>query len=90
MKVLPVINRFFGETVTVTGLLTGGDVLSALTPENIQDCDTLLLCAVMLRHERDLFLDDMSYDEFCKRSPLPVQLVENDGQALYEALRGRE
>ena len=90
VKVLPVINRFFGETVTVTGLLTGGDVLSALTPENIQDCDTLLLCAVMLRHERDLFLDDMSYDEFCKRSPLPVQLVENDGQALYEALRGRE
>lgn len=90
VKVLPVINHFFGETVTVTGLLTGGDVLSALTPENIQDCDTLLLCAVMLRHERDLFLDDMSFDEFCKRSPLPVQLVENDGQALYEALRGRE
>lgn len=90
VKVLPVINRFFGETVTVTGLLTGGDVLSALTPENIRDCDTLLLCAVMLRHERDLFLDDMSYDEFCKRSPLPVQLVENDGQALYDALRGRE
>lgn len=90
VKVLPVINHFFGETVTVTGLLTGGDVLAALTPENIQGCDTLLLCAVMLRHERDLFLDDMSYDEFCKRSPLPVQLVENDGQALYDALRGRE
>ena len=51
---------------------------------------TLLLCSVMLRHERDLFLDDMSIDEFCKRSPLPVQLVENDGQALYDALRGRE
>ena len=90
VRVLPVVNRFFGETVTVTGLLTGGDVLSALTPENIQGCDTLLLCSVMLRHERDLFLDDMSIDEFCKRSPLPVQLVENDGQALYDALRGRE
>ncbi len=90
VKVLPVINRFFGDTVTVTGLLTGGDVLNALTPENIQGCDTLLLCAVMLRHERDLFLDDMHIDEFCKRSPLPVQLVENDGQALYDALRGRE
>jgi len=90
VRVLPVRNRFFGETVTVTGLLTGGDVLEALTPENIQNCDALLLCAVMLRHERDLFLDDMSIDEFCKRSPLPVQLVENDGQALYDALRGRE
>ena len=90
VKVLPVQNRFFGETVTVTGLLTGGDVLDALTPEAVQGCDTLLLCAVMLRHERDLFLDDMTLDEFCKRSPLPVQLVENDGQALYDALRGIE
>lgn len=90
VKVLPVENRFFGETVTVTGLLTGGDVLDALTPEAVQGCDTLLLCAVMLRHERDLFLDDMTLDEFCKRSPLPVQLVENDGQALYDALRGIE
>ncbi len=90
VSVLPVINRFFGDTVTVTGLLTGGDVLHALTPENTQGCDTLLLCAVMLRHERDLFLDDMHIDEFCKRSPLPVTLVENDGQALYDALRGRE
>ncbi len=90
VRVLPVINTFFGDTVTVTGLLTGGDVLNALTPENTDGCDTLLLCAVMLRHERDLFLDDMHIDEFCKRSPLPVHLVENDGQDLYDALRGRE
>jgi len=90
VRVLPVVNRFFGETVTVTGLLTGGDILAALTPDVCQGCDTLLLCAVMLRHERDLFLDDMHIDEFTKRSPLPVQLVENDGEALYDVLRGRE
>ncbi len=89
VRVIPVQNRFFGETVTVTGLLTGGDVLSALTPEALGDADELLLCAVMLRHERDLFLDDMHIDDFRARAPLPVHVTENDGQAFYDALRGR-
>lgn len=72
VRVLPVKNRFFGETVTVTGLLTGGDVLSALTPDQVADADEVLLCSVMLRHEGDLFLDDMHIDEFRRRAPLPL------------------
>lgn len=89
VRMLPIVNRFFGETITVTGLLTGGDVLDALTPEAIEGADEILLCAVMLRHERDLFLDDMHIDEFCARAPLPVHVIDNDGQAFYDALRGR-
>jgi len=89
VRVVTVPNRFFGETVTVTGLLTGGDILAALTPEAIGDADEILLCAATLRHERDLFLDDMHIDTFRSRAPLPVHLVENDGQAFYDALRGR-
>ena len=89
VRVIPVPNRFFGETVTVTGLLTGRDVLAALTPEVCAGADAILLCSVMLRHERDLFLDDMHIDEFRARMPLPVRLTDCDGQALYDALRGR-
>ncbi len=89
VRVLPVVNRYFGETVTVTGLLTGGDLLSALTPEAVRGADEILLCSVVLRHERDLFLDDMTLDEFTARAPLPVRLTDNDGQAFYDALRGR-
>ena len=89
VRVIPVPNRFFGETVTVTGLLTGRDVLAALTPEVCAGADAILLCSVMLRHERDLFLDDMHIDEFRARTPLPVRLTDCDGQALYDALRGR-
>ena len=88
MRVLPVPNRFFGETVTVTGLLTGGDILAALTPENCADAEAILLCSVVLRHEGDLFLDDMSIDAFRAKAPLPVRLTDCDGQALYDALRG--
>lgn len=89
VRVVTVPNHFFGETVTVTGLLTGSDILAALTPEAIGDADEILLCAVTLRHERDLFLDDMHIDTFRSRAPLPVHLTENDGQSFYDALRGR-
>lgn len=89
VRVIPVTNHFFGETVTVTGLLTGSDLLSALTPEAVAGADEILLCSVTLRHERDLFLDDMTIDEFRTRAPLPVRLSDCDGQAFYDALRGR-
>ncbi len=89
VTVFPVKNRFFGETVTVAGLLTGQDVLEALHAFPKADATDILLCRVMLRHEGDLFLDDLHIDEFCKRAPLPVHLVDNDGQALYDALQGR-
>ena len=89
VRVLPVANHFFGETVTVTGLLTGGDVLAALTPDKVADADELLLCSVMLRHEGDLFLDDMHIDDFRRRAPLPLHVTGCDGQAFYDALRGR-
>ena len=88
VRVVTVPNRFFGETVTVTGLLTGGDILAALTPEVCEGADEILLSASTLRHERDLFLDDMHIDDFRARAPLPVHLVECDGQSFYDALRG--
>ena len=89
VRTIAVPNHFFGETVTVTGLLTGGDILAALTSEAIAGADEILLCSVTLRHERDLFLDDMHIDEFRTRAPLPVHLTDCDGQAFYDALRGR-
>ena len=90
VRVVTVPNHFFGETVTVTGLLTGGDILRALTPDVVAGADEILLSANTLRHERDLFLDDMHIDEFRTRAPLPVRLVECSGEAFYEALRGRD
>lgn len=89
VRVIAVPNRFFGETVTVAGLLTGGDVLAALTPQAVAGADAVLLCSVMLRHEGDLFLDDMHIDGFRQRAPLPVHVIGCDGQAFYDALRGR-
>jgi len=82
----PIINHFFGETVTVAGLLTGGDVLSQLSETLLESADELLISKNMLNHERRLFLDGMTLKEFESRLPLPVHVVE-DGYDFYNSLR---
>ncbi|MEA5012984.1 MAG: DUF512 domain-containing protein [Candidatus Limiplasma sp.] len=91
VKVQPVVNHFFGETVTVAGLLTGCDLLEQLPAQWLREtgADTLLIPGCMLRHEGDRFLDDMTLEEFASRLPLPVKVVGGSGQDLYDALRGR-
>ncbi|MDD4051780.1 MAG: DUF512 domain-containing protein [candidate division Zixibacteria bacterium] len=61
-------NIFWGKTVTVTGLLTGGDIASRLTGA---DADVILLPPNCL-NGGDLFLDDMTLDEFTRRVNRPV------------------
>ncbi len=88
VTVLPVVNRFFGPTVTVTGLLTGGDLMDAVEPV-IGEYDEVLLCGDTLRSEKDLFLDDMPLSELRERLQEKLTVVENTGNALYEALLGQ-
>ena len=85
VTVLPIINHFFGETVTVTGLLTAGDLLDQL--KHIE-ADEVLLAEVMLNSDRSMFLDDMSFDEFCKRLAIPCRIVDNDGEVFYRMICG--
>jgi len=55
----------------------------------VEGAQEIWLSRVMLRHEGDLFLDDMHIDEFRARAPLPVRLLDCDGQAFYDALWAR-
>ncbi|MBO4836280.1 MAG: DUF512 domain-containing protein [Clostridia bacterium] len=84
--VLPVKNRFFGETVTVTGLLTGKDILDQIDPSQT---DEVILCNVTLRESGDLFLDDMPLEVFKRSLPVPVTVIPNNGRSLYQALLHR-
>ena len=85
-QVQPVKNDFFGHTVTVTGLLTGGDIAEQLKHAK---ADEILLADCTLRNEGDLFLDDMSIDELRQKLPAPLTVVPaQNGEALFEALLG--
>ncbi len=82
-------NDFFGESVTVAGLLTGRDVADQLKGQVLGD--ELLFPSVMLRADGDVFLDDMTPAELSERlGGIKVRASENDGAAFLHALLGIE
>ncbi|MBE6778178.1 MAG: DUF512 domain-containing protein [Ruminococcaceae bacterium] len=83
VQVVAVRNDFFGELITVSGLVTGGDLIKQC--EGIA-MDTLLLPENMLRQEQDRFLDDVTPSQVEEALHTKVCLVpETDGAALLEA-----
>jgi len=85
-QVYAVRNDFFGESITVAGLLTGQDLIAQLKGKPLGE--KLLIPAVMLRREGDLFLDDLSPADAEKELGVPVTPVPNDGGELLDALLG--
>ena len=84
MHVHKVVNDFFGHTVTVAGLLTGQDLMRQLGGKALGE--ELLLPQVMLRHEQDRFLDDVTVGQLEEALGVPVRTVPNDGYELLDAL----
>ncbi len=87
VEVIAVRNRFFGESITVTGLIVGQDLIHTLQG---RPCDEILICATMLREHTDRFLDDVTLEEVQRTLGVPLRVVENTGEALFRALRGTE
>ena len=87
VEVRPILNRFFGESVTVTGLITGGDLVDQLKDA---EADEILISRCMIRSEGDLFLDNLSVEEARKALPAPLRIVENTGEAFWRAVCGME
>lgn len=77
-------NRFFGPSITVAGLITGQDIISQL--EGCDVGDALLVPSVMLRYERDRFLDDVTVEELSKAVKAPVVIFEPDAAGMIKAL----
>ena len=77
-------NDFFGETITVSGLVTGGDLIAQLRDVPM---DRLLIPANMLRQQGDCFLDDVTPEQVREALGVPVIPVpETDGAALLAAI----
>lgn len=85
VKQVTVKNRFFGPSVTVTGLLTGGDILHALQGKRLGDM--VLIPSSALKEDEDVFLDNMSLEELERH--LHVKVFKVDGfKELITVLRG--
>ena len=79
-------NLFFGGGVTVAGLLTGSDLLTALEGKDLGE--VLFIPSVMLRHEGDKFLDDMTLDELSEKLGVSVCPVSSDGAEFVGCILG--
>jgi len=78
-------NRLFGESVTVSGLVAGKDIMAALEGQEIGRA--LLVPDVMLKEGEGVFLDDVTLDELGERLGCGVIPFDSTPQGLYRTVR---
>lgn len=79
-------NDFFGELITVSGLITGQDLISQLKEKPLGE--KLLLPCNMLRIEEQDFLDDVTLQDVKDALQVPVDIVKSSGQDFIDAVLG--
>jgi NifB/MoaA-like Fe-S oxidoreductase len=79
-----IASQFWGQTLTVTGLLTGQDILSTLSSRSLGDA--LLLPAVTLK-DGERFLDDLSWLDLERILAKPVIRVSGGASGLLQAIK---
>ena len=95
MEVLPAFqihvyeirNDFFGEMITVSGLLTGQDIIAQLKGKKLGE--KLLLPQNVLRSGEDVFLDDVTVAELEKALQVRTDIVKSSGYDFVNAVLGR-
>ncbi len=86
VDVYKIKNDFFGGSVTVSGLVTGGDILNQLKGKDLGE--ELLIPENMLRSEMDMFLDNLTLDELSNALSVKVTVCTRGGYELCEAMTG--
>lgn len=87
-QVIAVENDFFGHTIDVAGLLTGQDISAQLRGRDLGD--RVLIPIHMMRHGETVFLDDYTVERLSRELGVPVQVVDEDGFALVDAMFAAE
>ena len=86
IKVQPITNRFFGENITVSGLICGKDIIDQLRNQPLGDA--LLLPVNMFRAGEEYFLDDVTKQEVENTLHIPIVITPRSGEGLLSAILG--
>lgn len=78
--VFAVKNNFFGERITVAGLVTATDIIKQLSGKQLGS--ELLIPSSMLRNEGDMFLDSITLDRLSEKLNIRITPVDNNGEQL--------
>ena len=84
VDVISIRNEFFGDTITVSGLITGQDLIRQLSGRDLGE--KLLLPCNMLKNEEDVFLDDISVEELSRKLNVEIVIVDEGGSDLVSAV----
>ena len=88
IHVYDIRNDFFGELITVAGLITGQDLVAQLKGKPLGEC--LLLPSAMFKADEDIFLDDFTLEDVEKALQVKVNIVKSVGQDLIDAMLKEE
>lgn len=82
-------NEFFGEKITVTGLITGSDILShigKLKEQNIDLGEYILIPNVMLKNDEEIFLDDVLLKDLEKQIGVKIHITDNTAKGFIDGV----
>lgn len=86
VRLYQIENHFFGECITVSGLITGQDLAEQLKGQQLGE--VLLLPCNMFRIGEEVFLDDFTLQDVENTLQVPVDIVKSSGQDLIDSILG--
>ena len=89
VELMPVVNEFFGGSVTCAGLLTGTDIVKTLDRQRDRLGDAVLIPSLALKEDADIFLDDVLLKDLGTHLGRPVLRVEATARGLVSAALGQ-
>ncbi len=84
ITVVPIINNFFGETITVVGLVTAIDLIEQL--KKYTGANEIILPRSMMKSDEEVFLDDLTIEDVRKSLNIPVKISKVDGKDLVNKI----
>lgn len=84
INVFPIRNTYFGDTITVSGLITGSDIKQQLRSKKLGS--KLIIPANMLKAEEPIFLDDVTVEDLQKELNIQVMVSEVDGKDFIDKI----
>ena len=85
INVIPVENTFLGKAITVTGLLTGRDVIRALS-DKTDGCDCLFVPDTIMREGENVLLDDTSKEDIESALGIKVKVIASTPEGIMKGM----
>lgn len=79
IEVIAINNDFFGDRITVSGLITGSDILAQLEGRK---ADGLIIPSSMMKADEEIFLDNITVDELARELSMEVIVSEVSGNDI--------